>query len=313
MYILYSNHYLYITTTVFNTFLDNDTNNLISYNIASPRSLNKSDAVILMADDALREKKMRLFNSRHVNDLVSVVPLAKSTFNPNLVVTTLVAITPKFKHIGNVITLNAPIVKQNQITSDLPSVNATTVIGLTTHSSNMYINTLMSLKDGIIQMDGEPDEHKYSDPLVSFAIKVKNKASGMPIVDTDHDGMPDFFEIIYGLDLNDPTDANEDIDQDGLTNLQEYNLDTLIYFSDTDSDGEKDGEDLSPLGEDADNDNIADIFDLNLAVPVLQGSNGQVSFNADGIFNQVSTAFVDSASGKVPPNMQYPFGAAILN
>jgi hypothetical protein len=40
--------------------------------------------------------------------------------------------------------------------------------------------------------------------------------------DYDHDGMPDYWEIRYGLDPDDPADADLDADKDGYANLQEY-------------------------------------------------------------------------------------------
>ncbi|MDD5457088.1 MAG: thrombospondin type 3 repeat-containing protein [Candidatus Margulisbacteria bacterium] len=40
--------------------------------------------------------------------------------------------------------------------------------------------------------------------------------------DTDGDGMPDWWEIQYGLNPNNFADANGDIDGDGFTNVQEY-------------------------------------------------------------------------------------------
>jgi hypothetical protein len=40
--------------------------------------------------------------------------------------------------------------------------------------------------------------------------------------DTDADGIPDDIEQAYGLDPEDPTDANQDTDGDGLSNLVEY-------------------------------------------------------------------------------------------
>ncbi len=40
--------------------------------------------------------------------------------------------------------------------------------------------------------------------------------------DTDSDGMPDTWELRYGLNPYDPTDALLDMDNDGISNLQEY-------------------------------------------------------------------------------------------
>jgi hypothetical protein len=40
--------------------------------------------------------------------------------------------------------------------------------------------------------------------------------------DTDNDGMPDEWELLYGLSRTDPNDAGHDPDQDGLSNLGEY-------------------------------------------------------------------------------------------
>ncbi len=45
--------------------------------------------------------------------------------------------------------------------------------------------------------------------------------------DTDHDGMPDEWEKLHGLDPANPADGNEDRDSDGYTNLEEY-LNSLI-------------------------------------------------------------------------------------
>ena len=41
-------------------------------------------------------------------------------------------------------------------------------------------------------------------------------------MDSDSDGMPDRWEIIYGLDPNDPSDASSDNDGDGISALQEF-------------------------------------------------------------------------------------------
>lgn len=47
-----------------------------------------------------------------------------------------------------------------------------------------------------------------------------------PTMDTDDDGMPDVWEIFYGLDPRDPADASGDPDGDGSPNLEEYQRNT---------------------------------------------------------------------------------------
>lgn len=47
-------------------------------------------------------------------------------------------------------------------------------------------------------------------------------ASGAPCADTDHDGMPDVFEQLKGLDPANPRDASADPDGDGYTSLDDY-------------------------------------------------------------------------------------------
>ena len=47
-------------------------------------------------------------------------------------------------------------------------------------------------------------------------------SKGMSPRDSDHDGMPDAWEIKYSLDPNDPSDNIGDRDGDGYTNVEEY-------------------------------------------------------------------------------------------
>jgi len=60
-------------------------------------------------------------------------------------------------------------------------------------------------------------------------------------VDTDGDGIPDDIEATLGLDPQNPVDAQEDFDRDGLTNLKEFQLGTGLRVFDTDGDGIGDG------------------------------------------------------------------------
>lgn len=45
---------------------------------------------------------------------------------------------------------------------------------------------------------------------------------GKPYVDTDKDGMPDAWEKKYGLNPNDPSDAQGDLNGDGYSNIEDY-------------------------------------------------------------------------------------------
>ncbi|MGA1822625.1 MAG: Ig domain-containing protein, partial [Thermoplasmatota archaeon] len=76
--------------------------------------------------------------------------------------------------------------------------------------------------------------------------------------DTDGDGIPDNIEIQWGLDHMDPDDALLDPDEDGLTNLEEYQEGTDPLDPDTDGDGMDDGWEVEfgtlPLTKSADSD-----------------------------------------------------------
>jgi hypothetical protein len=58
--------------------------------------------------------------------------------------------------------------------------------------------------------------------------------------DSDSDGIPDDWEVQFGLDYQDSADASEDNDGDGLDNEAEYEAGTDISLSDTDGDGVSD-------------------------------------------------------------------------
>nr|WP_238930442.1 M4 family metallopeptidase [Vibrio sp. S9_S30] len=81
--------------------------------------------------------------------------------------------------------------------------------------------------------------------------------------DSDNDGIPDTWEQEYGLDPNNPSDAILDLDNDGLTNLQEFTHQTNPSMSDTDSDKLSDAEEVLEIGtdpnlSDTDSDSIPD-------------------------------------------------------
>jgi len=60
------------------------------------------------------------------------------------------------------------------------------------------------------------------------------------VSDTDGDGIPDSWENEYNMDPSDPSDADLDYDNDGLTNYDEYRRGTNPNNPDTDGDGYED-------------------------------------------------------------------------
>ena len=123
--------------------------------------------------------------------------------------------------------------------------------------------------------------------------------------DDDGDGMPDTFEQTYGLNSLEPADAAQDSDNDGLSNLGEFNLGTNPQLNDTDGDGILDGSDTDPLDDtvgkwdflDADRDLIEDI--------VTEGVSGEVvivdaqSATINGVM-QLPTGFTDTLALSLP-------------
>jgi hypothetical protein len=65
--------------------------------------------------------------------------------------------------------------------------------------------------------------------------------------DDDNDGIPDTYELANGLDPLNSQDGAFDNDNDGLTNLEEFELGTDINDADTDGDGIADNVDNNPL------------------------------------------------------------------
>ncbi len=134
-----------------------------------------------------------------------------------------------------------------------------------------YISEIDSDKDGIT--DFYEVTAFYTDPYNT---------------DTDGDGLPDGYEV-FTLDsspirkISDKggvPDGDADWDEDGLTNLEEYTLDTDPRDEDSDRDGLTDGEEVNtygtnPLEEDTDGDGVSDKDEITLGLdPLNPATNG---------------------------------------
>lgn len=84
---------------------------------------------------------------------------------------------------------------------------------------------------------------KFLSPDEFNPLKQQSKGSD-PLFDSDHDGIPDWWELTYGLNPKDPSDALKDNDGDGLTNLQEYKLNSNPLNPDSNGNGINDAQEL---------------------------------------------------------------------
>lgn len=104
-----------------------------------------------------------------------------------------------------------------------------------------------------------------------------------PELDSDEDGIPDAFEISQGLDPADPADALEDRDNDGLSNLREFQLASDLDDNDSDGDELLDGDEANilrtdPTRADTDGDSVNDFFERNLGLDPLDPNPVDSSF-----------------------------------
>jgi len=106
--------------------------------------------------------------------------------------------------------------------------------------------------------------------------------------DADGDGMDDVWEVEYGLDPADPSDAVLDGDADTLTNLQEFDAGSNPNLSDTDWDGLGDAAEVAnstdPDDWDTDKDDLSDSWEVtNGSDPLVADSDGDM--DGDGFTN----------------------------
>ncbi|MFQ5584744.1 MAG: PKD domain-containing protein, partial [Calditrichia bacterium] len=96
-------------------------------------------------------------------------------------------------------------------------------------------------------------------------------ANGTAPKDSDHDGMPDTWELANGFNPNSPADGNQDADGDGYTNVEEY------------------------LNE----------------IATTDGIIAQINVDHDSGFAPLTVQFTGSGSGGTPPyNYLWEFGAS---
>ncbi|MCZ7591328.1 MAG: hypothetical protein M5U15_03855 [Kiritimatiellae bacterium] len=187
------------------------------------------------------------------------------------------------------------------------------VFSITSLVPNLAVSAHITLRAVSPTMDVGGAGHVYFDDI---------SVSVSP--DTDHDGIPDWWELQYGLAPGDPTDAIADTDADGLMNIDEYRYGCNPNMDDTDSDGmgdlwevvyglnpssaadansDLDGDGLTnfqeyqmgtnPRAEDSDLDGLSDAFE----VFDLHSDPGRADFSGFGTAFEVDGAAFSQSLG----------------
>jgi len=137
----------------------------------------------------------------------------------------------------------------------------------------------------------------------------------VPDLDTDSDGLPDWWEHANDLDPSDISDASTDADRDGLDALAEYGINTKANKADTDQDGVNDGEehlvyDSNPLVADTDGDSLTDGEEVSFGTdPTEVDTDGDTLSDAVELNEYLTDPLlVDSDSDEMPDNYEILHG-----
>lgn len=109
-------------------------------------------------------------------------------------------------------------------------------------------------------------------------------------LDSDNDGLPNAWEGAYGLDPHDNTTTNGaagDLDEDGISNTNEYVDGTFPNDPDSDDDGLEDGDEkiegTNPLNGDSDGDGVSDGDEVNTYLSDPLDTDSDDDGYADGV------------------------------
>jgi hypothetical protein len=106
------------------------------------------------------------------------------------------------------------------------------------NDNNCWLGRSNWIDDG--NMAGTFNEFRVYSGVMTEAQAAANTTAGpatVPTFDTDSDGIPDWYELRYGMNRNSAADASSDVDGDSLTALQEYQRGSRPNAADSDGDG----------------------------------------------------------------------------
>ena len=165
-----------------------------------------------------------------------------------------------------------------------------------TRQWNIYLNgTLVAGNLGFSASAGTTCSELSLSARAGYADNLLVDMSQPEDIDTDGDGIPDWWEILHGFDPYDSADGALDPDNDLLSNLLEYQNGTHPFNPDTDGDALLDGYEVlvsktNPLAVDTDSDGLNDYWEVRYGLDPLTVTSASADSDSDGLTNSVEEA-----------------------
>jgi len=237
------------------------------------------------------------------NQIVDIAPLSTLTglTTLNLVGNQITNIVP----LTNLVSITQLHLGHNQI-SDISSLSGMVMLDLLELTNNA-VSDLTPLSGVATLMSLYVDQNQIVDFTPVAHVPMVAGLNTQVYPDSDGDGIPDYWETQYGLNLADPADALLDLDGDGATNIQEYQAKSNPTMLDTDGDTLNDGIEISlgtnPILADSDGDGLADAAEVgvNFNLPLDGDGDGIIDAldsnvkdsDGDGVLDQTDPANTD--------------------